>query len=328
MFKQFTTQDITYYPITLEKQYQFQGTASLLNMGIERLYGRVPDNSLFLPSASYEETTGDQNSLYKRLVYKEIKHLYYSNYTQDRYTASGSYKNGEETTLNVSVEEYDTETSTNIGIDTYFTLTESYEKSTIGVVKVPRVKFGDYIKPGSFQLQNTTSSISDDGHGNLYNTYAPDQHLGNIQYRDGIICLTNNILLTQYRAGEYGQAVYGRRDVYGSAAGVGQYLIPSFIDNPDITGSYTSTYTLYRTTYRCLIEPGEFGISQNKTTLNSGSGMYIKSYLTGSGAMPYITTVGLYNDRKELLAVAKVSRPIQVSNKIPLSINICLDVKK
>jgi hypothetical protein len=37
----------------------------------------------------------------------------------------------------------------------------------------------------------------------------------------------------------------------------------------------------------------------------------VKYFVTSSYFVPYVTTIGLYNDQYELLAVAKVSEPIQ-----------------
>ncbi len=47
------------------------------------------------------------------------------------------------------------------------------------------------------------------------------------------------------------------------------------------------------------------------TTILSGSNNdTLYDFATGSYFQPYITTVGLYNDTNQLLAVAKLSRPL------------------
>jgi len=39
----------------------------------------------------------------------------------------------------------------------------------------------------------------------------------------------------------------------------------------------------------------------------------LKTFVTTSAWSPYVTTVGLYNDSAELLAIGKMSRPIKKS---------------
>ena len=48
-------------------------------------------------------------------------------------------------------------------------------------------------------------------------------------------------------------------------------------------------------------------------------------FATGSFFSPYITTVGLYNDNFELLAVGKLAKPIQTSRTTDMTILINID---
>jgi hypothetical protein len=48
-------------------------------------------------------------------------------------------------------------------------------------------------------------------------------------------------------------------------------------------------------------------------------------FVTGSSFTPYVTTVGLYNENQELLAVAKLSQPLPTSRTTDTSILINLD---
>jgi hypothetical protein len=50
------------------------------------------------------------------------------------------------------------------------------------------------------------------------------------------------------------------------------------------------------------------------------------SFATGSYFNPYITTVGLYNNNQELLAVAKLAQPIPISDVTDTNIIINLDL--
>lgn len=42
---------------------------------------------------------------------------------------------------------------------------------------------------------------------------------------------------------------------------------------------------------------------------------------------PYITTIGLYNDENELLAVAKISQPIRKPMSFPITFRIRIDLQ-
>ena len=49
------------------------------------------------------------------------------------------------------------------------------------------------------------------------------------------------------------------------------------------------------------------------------------SNITGSDFQPYITTVGLYNDNKELLAIGRMAKPVQKLPSTDLSLLINID---
>ena len=68
----------------------------------------------------------------------------------------------------------------------------------------------------------------------------------------------------------------------------------------------------------CTVGPGDFNVTYNRSVhyWNPVHSQYeVDSKFTGSYFRPYVTTVGLYNDNNELLAVAKLSTPIQTSRK-------------
>ena len=68
-----------------------------------------------------------------------------------------------------------------------------------------------------------------------------------------------------------------------------------------------------------------FNYTQNPSATVAGStGSYIDA-ITGSDFHPYTTTVGLYNDLNELIAVAKLSRPTRKDFTNELLIRVRLD---
>ena len=95
----------------------------------------------------------------------------------------------------------------------------------------------------------------------------------------------------------------------------------------NITCSFDSTITIYESQYKCTIRENEFNFSQNPTLISGSSNSgKVYDYATGSYFNPYVTTVGLYNNDKELLAVAKLAQPLPLSAVTDMNILINLDL--
>ena len=84
--------------------------------------------------------------------------------------------------------------------------------------------------------------------------------------------------------------------------------------------SFKNDHTIYENEVRCVIQNTEFNLSYNPSLVTgSYSEGNLKDFATGSllpsGSYftPYATTIGLYNDNNELLAVAKLGKPILMS---------------
>lgn len=83
--------------------------------------------------------------------------------------------------------------------------------------------------------------------------------------------------------------------------------------DPNSTLSFKNEHIIYEQEVRCKVGENDFNFSNNPTITTDNSGS-IASFATGSGFAPYATTVGLYNERSELLAVAKLSQAIPLSS--------------
>jgi hypothetical protein len=117
------------------------------------------------------------------------------------------------------------------------------------------------------------------------------------------------------------------------------------------TGSFTISFKnehiIYENEVRCLVEESDFNLSYNPTLLASGSqyivtsgsqasgSVYtltgsidstVKDFATGSTFYTYATTLGLYNDNDELLAVAKFGKPIMMSPDTDITFVVKYDV--
>jgi hypothetical protein len=174
------------------------------------------------------------------------------------------------------------------------------------------------------------------------------QKFGDVIYEHGIITLTSTGV-TGSDSG-YGYITYGS-GLYGGAT---FNFINGFISGSNLTCSFQSTTTIYETQYKCTIRQNEFNFSQNPTVLGPPDQGYdinyyddvliydddaiydgydlsalnsnIYPWATGSYFTPYITTVGLYNNNKELLAVAKLAQPLPISSVTDTNIIINLDL--
>ena len=317
VFKQFNARDVVITPFKTNKSFTFTGASEFTgsNVGIDRFIGKnlTPTNNI-----STESTTGQISTIPQRLVYDSIKQLYYSNFLLD---ASGS--NAETASFN-----YDGTITGPIATTNYYNYLSSdlvprrefptQSDARIGVISVPSKLFGEYIKPGTFSYEEEGTLITDDGEGNLFDSLG--NQFGNIIYEHGIAIIT--VDSTASYESLYGHAVYGT-DLYGDSGG-----FPSFLTSSNATCSFESTLTLNEVQYAARISENEFGYSLNPTLI-SGSNVNSNTYYdfaTGSEFQPYITTVGMYNDSFDLLAVAKLARPLPVSKFTDTTVMVNLDL--
>ena len=76
--------------------------------------------------------------------------------------------------------------------------------------------------------------------------------------------------------------------------------------------SLKNRYTIYENEIVCTVDANDFNMSQNPTITTDSSGS-LRNFATSSNFMPYVTTVGLYNDNNELLLVGKLAQPMVMS---------------
>ena len=99
-----------------------------------------------------------------------------------------------------------------------------------------------------------------------------------------------------------------------------KYLTGEKIDWLDEKGSAICSSAVWQ----MLLKFVEFWETQNPTII-SGSEGNLYYYASSSYFEPYITTVGLYNENQDLLAVAKLSQPLPSSTTTDTNIIIKLD---
>ena len=225
------------------------------------------------------------SGVYEYILYSSIKHLFYNN---------GNFYSG-----SVLV------TSSLAGLSN-----DSY------VLSIGQNFYGERIKPGSFELSTEIANtyIRDDSKGNLYHVSASvNVYLGNIFYKKGIAVIKHNTGSVNTSISSIGLQIVSGTNVYVDYSSdvllnrhqVNVKLRPMDFNfspfNPSILSTYTDT-------------TGSVTQSFNQMNIkpSSGSSTWNLYNLMRAGVIkPYVTTIGLYNDKYELLAVAKTSEPIQ-----------------
>lgn len=327
-YKQLLSTDVIITPFEVNKEFTFLGVAQLTgsSVSIDRFLGRNVTGS-FNPIS--DPTTGTISTEYQRLIYKSVEELYYSNYISSSYGDNinratlipGRDKEGDRlvgTPSNQSGYNYNQSTLT---YSRYF---PTGSNSTVGVISIPSRLFGDYIKPRSFKLTTDSGSLTDDGEGNII---LNSVIVGNIFYPHGLVIITGNtnayITASVYGAAVYGASLYGQYNAFADD-------VINFITSSNVTCSFSSSYTIQETQYKCTIRENEYNLTLNPSlitgSISSGrSNGTMYGFATASYFSPYITTIGLYDDDQNLLAVAKLSQPIQAPPTTDLSILINID---
>jgi hypothetical protein len=104
------------------------------------------------------------------------------------------------------------------------------------------------------------------------------------------------------------------------------YRVNNMIKTP-FTASYRSTITIYELGVVTRLDAGDFNMSTNVTLTRDNDQVY-HSFVSGSAFAPYITTIGLYNDFGELLAIGKLAQPIRKRADVDMNFLIRLDLDK
>ena len=100
-----------------------------------------------------------------------------------------------------------------------------------------------------------------------------------------------------------------------------------FVNDSIFRLSFQSTMTIYESQYKCTFSPNEYTYTQNPSAISgSANSGVVYDFLTGSYFQPYVTTVGLYNNANQLVAVGKLSQPLQSSNVTDTTILVNLDL--
>ena len=90
--------------------------------------------------------------------------------------------------------------------------------------------------------------------------------------------------------------------------------MPTIVHTGSFVVSFKNEHTIYENEVRCLVKESDYNLTYNPTLLSgSYSSGSVKDFATGSDFYTYATSLGLYNDDNELIAVAKFGKPIMMS---------------
>lgn len=315
-YKQFNTQDLIVSPLEVNKSFSFL-ESEFPNNSIN--WYTIPDGTFDTSFLTNKTLVGNPDEEeYTVLLANSIKQLYYTNYlsgsagfTQDAITSSillGADREGDTFIGGIQQSNYYNYEQTTLFPGKIFP-----SSSRFTIISIPSKLFGDYIQPNSFELFTTgsspTGSYIDDGNGRIVRNGII---YGNIIYQHGIIILRNE------------ESLY------------------TIMDGGNVTASFSSSYKVFETQYQCTIDENEFNYTLNPSaitgsqipTVFSGSSIEWENtasigsplgFVTSSFFEPYITTVGLYDENHQLLAVGKLAKPLQSSPTTDTTILVNID---
>jgi hypothetical protein len=214
------------------------------------------------------------------------------------------------------------------------------------LISLPQHKYGEGIKVGSVKLTDvdTNSVFEDDGFSNLV---SGSEIYGNVFYDRGTVVMTKDIVsgssFTNYRL-EFNstQTIYENE------------IFLSVLENEfNVSQNQTAVYTPSVTTQTIELKGDKYKRTESDTTIRISTPdiQFIRTekypftssidatvfasfddYMfsssvdpTGSYLAPYITTIGLYDDNNQMVAVAKLAHPIKSYPDYPLNFIIRFD---
>ena len=206
------------------------------------------------------------------------------------------------------------------------------------VISIPQNLFGEGVVSGSVRLTSYettgTKTIVDDGNGNLYDKAFESQFkagtprsknsgsaVGFVNYPKGLVIITDtgSYQYTGLDSGSY-SVNNGWKIEFKSTKTIKQLEYYCTIGEGKLNSTTNISTTFQRSgsiTYPSASRVSDLreflpGAAESQYELNGRDGTdKLEGFATHSEFAPYMTTIGLYNDNKELLAVSKLSRAIK-----------------
>ena len=336
-FKKLNYQDVFVTDYTARKNWHASGSV-LDGYGVQTLRGlSTSEAQFYYPNDKYKNR-------YQHLVFKSADHLYFSGSQADA-TYSGSRDVSYQSTLHLSG--------------------SRQLSSEVGVISIPKDVYGVAIEPGTFILEpifEAQDRYVSDGYA-ADQSLGQNQYVENIEYWYGSYpgesgsyvedegtyvdesteeYIDPNLETRRWEIIDDGE---GRLLISGSGLEhhgpvrvVGDiiYNQGQVLFTDPVVARYYSTFSRHKLRWKsnqpiytynvyCRVKDSEYNHTLNPTATTGSNGDLIPA-VTGSEFTPYITTVGLYNDSNELIAVAKPNLPIPKSPNVETTFVIKLDL--
>lgn len=210
----------------------------------------------------------------------------------------------------------------------------SFDQPECFFIMIKRNVQKDEIKKGATSLiinGNTQYVISDEGAANSFNQtvggdYAPLKNdagaeMGQIWYNAGVIVLSDD--MTWDLPGDFVWSGSLNLDEVQQSGSINDAVngLRTHIDRID----FHNQTNLYSTVYFCRATNTEFNYSSNPTFVDDNKRIRVTSGSNILQTRTYATTVGLYDTNDNLLAVAKINKPITKSPDTEATFRIRLD---
>ncbi len=246
------------------------------------------------------------------------------------------------------------------GRDNWGSLIPRELHDTVNVITIPQEYFGEEVKPYSVKILDDSSEVTvdlrDDGYGQLYDwnysssfaSGTPDGDgsgscIGNVFYEHGIVAITNTG--SRYTSVGLGTGGDGWSVQFQATKTSYEYQYLCSVDEYQFTGTTNPSTTVGRSgsiaipPYARYNYTGDFDNPQYENAIDlvlppasssyalsyNGSGSEYQNFTTHSEFGTYVTNIGLYNDERELLAIAKLSNPIKNDKDLPISFLVRFD---
>ena len=224
---------------------------------------------------------------------------------------------------------------------------ERFLSGSAKVISIPQNCIGDGIKKGSVLLEDEGTYYIDDKYSNLILSGSTSTRIGNVFYNQGLVVITSgsNSKLT----GSWDISYKSTQTIYEH-----EYLLIVNEDEFNVSQNPSAIVEVGKETgfvtgsdgkiYKTIINAGtkyirkksilendqilDYGYSGSTGNLKAGFEHYEFSSSvdsTGSFLAPFITTIGLYDDNCELVAVAKLPQPIKSEPDIPVNFIVRFD---
>lgn len=293
MLKEIPKSDVVIRPFKVYKEWSFDETdkdAVNIIWGVSGSFGSFDE----------DDTTGLE---LRKVIYRSIEAQFYKNAaTASIITEVGKRKS-------------------------YSSTTERNLEEEFALFSIPQTFYGEGIKVGSLTLTTGSVTYTDDGFSNLIDSASNIK--GNIFYDRGFVIATKDIQsgssFTDYSLQFRSTKTIYENEIFISVlesefnastnptalTDIDSELVSAVIDDPTTKQKYTANF---------------FNIKSAKVNPLFWEYDYSASAdPTGSYLAPYITTIGLYDNEMNMVAVAKLPQPIKSLPDYPLNFIIRFD---